>query len=179
MVLDASKNLRVLFGDLNEILTIDKWNEKIPLQYEQFSGIRADLQNYLKDIMRDVIFRIPESLELICDHHTLKRSVYNMVRLIDKYIPQNVAIMIEADREQSGVVFEISVPGHFKECFEDAISNVGDSETKDARYDLLFVQYFQNFLYRNKAKLSIIEQGDRTGIRFLLPQPSPNEHVQV
>ena len=178
-ILEAGEKLRQLFGDLSEVLVTDSGDEKRALRSEKFTDIAADLREYLKNFVREIVFNTPKSLEFICNRRSLGRCLYYMVRFVDRHVPPEVPITVEADRDESGAVFMVSAPGRFKEFFESAVSDVEYSQSFESRHDVMFVQYIQNVLSLHKTRFSVIEQGKRTGIRFLLPELSDSGLAQA
>ncbi len=179
MITQACDKLLTLFGDLSEVIVDNDRHVNNTLPCVRGTEIRAALQNSLKDIKRKVVIEFPGTLELTCDPNATARALHYMVRFVDKNASQHIDFLIESGRRTSGVVFKISLPGNFKERLESALINILDFESYDDRHDLLAVQYFQNYLNRNNAEISIIHSGETTEISFLVPQQSHDRPSQA
>ncbi len=169
-ILEAAKNLRILFEDLNEVLITDNVDCNKIFEHTHISVIIENLKNYLKNIMRRVEFNFPDTLEIYCCRNAIERCLYYMVRFLNKHIPSGEPVAIEVFTERNETVFSVSVKGSYCEILKNSVSAIERVVNATSEKDLLFIQFIKNSLQLHRTDFSIIEAENRTSVRFSLPQ---------
>ena len=168
-ILDAGKNLRVLFNDLNDVLVTDTGIESKDMHVTHAVEIFNDLREYLKNFLRSVTLRDAGMLTVKCDRHGLGRALYYAMKFLDQYLPVDVPVTVGAERQDQVTVFSLEVRGSLKDSLDAAIADVQDLQKLQARHDFMYIQYIQNVLYHHKATLMLAEDAGQTFLRFHFP----------
>jgi len=169
-ILSASNKLRLLFEDLKEVLITDNRDYKETVKPVQMRDIFNELEKHLDGLSRTVEFAEPGIEEITCDFYRFCRCLYYMVMFIDKHVPSDLAVNIEVLSFDDNPVFLISVKGLFRKSFEDAMINEFLEHDIDSRHDFLFVNYIENVLAWHKTSMNIVDDDEKSGILFVLPQ---------
>ncbi len=169
-ILDSSKSLRALFGDLNEVLIIDKQDDKRAMLPICLEDVHEDLQEYLVTVGREVSVNFPPDTEIVCDRQGLGRALYYMVRFADAYMPPDTGITITAVPEEQGTTFIVTLQGDYLYRLQTAIERVGELHQVASRNDLMCLQYIENVLYCHNTTFSVNCENEQTRLQFLLPR---------
>jgi len=166
-ILSSSKNLKLLFEDLKEVLITDNRDFDETVAVVQTKKIFKELSSYLDGLKREIEYADPEIDEIKCDPYRFCRCLYYIIRFIDKNVPSRLPFVVEIYNRGGNPVFKIGVAGDFKKGLENAILNEAEEDT-DSRHDFLFVNYIENVLSWHKTRMTLIADKDRTGVTFVL-----------
>lgn len=169
-ILSASNKLRLLFDDLKEVLITDNLDFKETVTVVQTRELFNELEKHLEGLPRTVEFSEPGTEEMTCDPYRLCRSLYYMVRFIDAHVPSDLTVKIEVVDFVDNPSFLLSVNGLFKKRFEDAIEYEPVDYDTDTHHNFLFVSYVASVLAWHMTRMHIVEDYEKSGILFVLPQ---------
>ena len=173
-VMEASECIRDLIGDLSEMLGVEYLDSKKAILRENVSEVFEDLEDYLKDVPREMEYNGADSLEVFCDRRSLGRTLNAAVQLIHWVALPQIPIAVTSRSNGDGVYFETAAQGSYKDKLEEMVIDAEENPDSESGPGILYVQYAQNVLDYHGSALKIAEEDGYTKLQFTIPN-TPKE----
>jgi hypothetical protein len=156
------------------MLGVEYLDSKKAILRENVSEVFEDLEDYLKDVPREMEYNGADSLEVFCDRRSLGRTLNAAVQLIHWVALPQIPIAVTSRRNGDGVYFETAAQGSYKDKLEEMVIDAEENPDSESGPGILYVQYAQNVLDYHGSALKIAEEDGYTKLQFTIPN-TPKE----